>query len=229
MTAATPSMLEIMDRATVAAVEAFQPMGLDVTAGALLIGQSDLPGAAGRHEARLVADACEQAGATEVYVAEDAAQSDLLVAARRVAVTAVEQLGVSLLDDVAVPRSRLPEAMARFEALAQDHDVVICTFGHAGDGNLHPTVVHQRGDADGAERAARAFDAILDVALELGGTVTGEHGVGLLKRRSLGVELDPAVQTLHEAVKKAWDPRGILNPGKALPLRPPAPGAATRS
>jgi glycolate oxidase len=222
MAAATPSMLEIMDRATIAAVEAFQPMGLDVSAGALVIGQSDLPGDAGRREAQLVADACERCGASEVYVAEDAAQSDQLVAARRVAVTAVEQLGVSLLDDVAVPRSQLPEAMARFEDVAERYDVLICTFGHAGDGNLHPTVVHQRGDAEGADRAARAFDAILDVALELGGTVTGEHGVGLLKRRSLGQELDPAVQTLHQAVKRAWDPKGILNPGKALPLAPAA-------
>jgi glycolate oxidase len=221
-TVATPSLLEIMDRATVAAVEAFQPMGLDLTAGALVIGQSDLPGAAGAHEAALLAQECERAGAREVYVSEDAQQADMLVAARRVAVTAVEQLGVSILDDVAVPRSRLPEAMARFTDLADAHDVVICTFGH-GDGNLHPTVVHPRGDQDAAARAAAAFDAILDVALELGGTVTGEHGVGLLKRRSLGVELDPVVQSLHTAVKRAWDPTGILNPGKALPLSPAVP------
>ena len=104
--------------------------------------------------------------------------------------------------------------------------MLVCTFGHAGDGNLHPTVVHERGDADAAARAAQAFEAILDVALELGGTVTGEHGVGLLKRRSLGVELEPAVQSLHAAVKRAWDPTGILNPGKALP---PAPAAGRRS
>ena len=217
MDVVTPSMLEIMDQPTIAAVEAFQPMGLDVTAGALLIGQSDLPGDAGVREAQLIADACERAGATEVYVSEDPEQADLLVAARRVCVTAVEQLGVSMLDDVSVPRSRLTEAMTRFGELAQAYDVVVCTFGHAGDGNLHPTVVHQRGDEAGAARAAAAFDAILDVALELGGTVTGEHGVGLLKRRSLGVELEPAVQSLHQAVKQAWDPRGILNPGKALP------------
>jgi glycolate oxidase len=226
MEAATPSMLEIMDQPTIAAVEAFQPMGLDVTAGALLIAQSDLPGAAGAHEAATVAAACESAGATEVYVSEDPEQADLLVAARRVCVTAVEQLGVSVLDDVSVPRSRLAEAMVRFADLAVEHDVVVCTFGHAGDGNLHPTVVHQRGDEAGAARAAVAFDAILDVALELGGTVTGEHGVGLLKRRSLGDELPAPVRTLHQAVKAAWDPRGILNPGKALPL---APAAATPS
>ncbi|MFI5100038.1 MAG: FAD-binding oxidoreductase [Actinomycetes bacterium] len=215
---ATPSLLEIMDRATVAAVEAFQPMGLDLAAGALVIGQSDLPGSAGAHEAALVAQECERAGATEVYISEDPQQADMLVAARRVAVTAVEQLGVSELDDVAVPRSRLPEAMARFTELAERYDVLICTFGH-GDGNLHPTVVHPRGDEEAAVRASAAFEAILDVALDLGGTVTGEHGVGLLKRRKLGVELDPAAQSLHEAVKRAWDPQGILNPGKALPVR----------
>ncbi len=219
MTVATPSLLEIMDQSTVAAVEAFAPMGLDPTAGALLIGQSDLPAAAGAHEAGLIAQACERAGAAEVYVSEDAEQSELLLAARRLAVTAVEQLGVSLLDDIAVPRSRLPEAMARIADLARVHEVTICTFGHAGDGNLHPTVVHQRGDEAGAARAATAFDAILEVALDLGGTVTGEHGVGLLKRRMLGRELDPAAQSLHEAIKHAWDPRGILNPGKALPAR----------
>jgi glycolate oxidase len=110
--------------------------------------------------------------------------------------------------------------MARIADLAFAYDVTICTFGHAGDGNLHPTVVHAPGDEDGAQRAAAAFDAILEVALDLGGTVTGEHGVGLLKRRLLGQELDPAVQALHEAVKRAWDPHGILNPGKALALRP---------
>jgi glycolate oxidase len=220
MSRATPSLLEIMDGATVAAVEAFQPMGLDGSVGALLLAQSDLPAAAGAAEAGLLADAFERAGAVEVFVSEDRQQADLLLGARRLAVTAVDQLGVSMLDDVAVPRSRLAEAMARIADLAVAYDVTICTFGHAGDGNLHPTVVHAPGDADGAGRAAAAFDAVLEVALDLGGTVTGEHGVGLLKRRLLGRELDPVVQGLHEAVKRAWDPHGILNPGKALALRP---------
>ena len=122
-----------------------------------------------------------------------------------------------LLDDVAVPRSRLVEAVARIEQVAAERDVVIGTFGHAGDGNLHPTVVHPHGDADAAARAALAFADIVGIALSLGGTVTGEHGVGTLKAAFLAQELDPVASSLHTAVKSALDPLDILNPGKALP------------
>jgi glycolate oxidase len=95
--------------------------------------------------------------------------------------------------------------------------VQICTFGHAGDGNLHPTIVMPRGDTDAAERGMQAFEGILDVALSLGGTITGEHGVGNLKRHALVRELDDVAMDLHARIKQAWDPEGILNPGKALP------------
>jgi glycolate oxidase len=95
--------------------------------------------------------------------------------------------------------------------------VLIGTFGHAGDGNLHPTIVTPRGDADAAARGLAAFDDILDVALRHGGTVTGEHGVGLLKRRALAEELDEPARDMHYRIKEALDPRGILNPGKSLP------------
>jgi glycolate oxidase len=118
---------------------------------------------------------------------------------------------------VSVPRSVLAEAMLRIQDVALLNDVRICTFGHAGDGNLHPTIITPRGDADAAARALVAFDGILDVALALGGTVTGEHGVGNLKRAALGRELDPVSMDLHSRIKSAWDPQGILNPGKALP------------
>jgi glycolate oxidase len=215
MSAMTPSMLEVMDRATIETVEAWQPMGLDVSAGALLVAQVDDGDAAAQAERLL--DACRAHGATEAYRAEDAEQSELLLGARRMAIPAIEALGDWLLDDVAVPRSRLAEAMAEFARIAERHDVRICTFGHAGDGNLHPTLVTPRGDADAAARALVAFDAIMDVALALGGTITGEHGVGSLKREALGRELDPVAASLHERIKSAWDPRGILNPGKALP------------
>jgi glycolate oxidase len=219
MATVTPSLLEIMDRATLMAVEAFTPMGLDTSSQALLIAQSDQPGAGAELEAAAIAAAAQACGAVEVFVSEDPAQADMLLAARRLAIPAIESMGSWLLDDVAVPRSRLADAMAAFAEVAAGHDVPVFTFGHAGDGNLHPTLVTPHGDEHGARRALQAFDAILDVALALGGTVTGEHGVGLIKRRALGAELDDTAVDLHARVKQAWDPRGILNPGKAVPLR----------
>jgi glycolate oxidase len=219
MAATTPSLLELMDRTTLRAVEAFQPMGLNTDAAALLLAQSDLPGTAAQHEADVILAACEAEGAIEGYRSEDEEQADLLLGARRLAIPALEQLGAWLLDDVAVPRSRLAEAVEAIEEVSAARDVVIGTFGHAGDGNLHPTIIYPHGDDEAQQRALAAFDDILHVALRLGGTVTGEHGVGLLKRSTLALELDPVARSMHDAVKAALDPRGILNPGKALPPR----------
>jgi glycolate oxidase len=219
MSTATPSLLELMDRTTLRAVEAFAPMGLDTAAAALLLAQSDLPGLAASHEADAILAACHREGAVEGYRSEDAEQADLLLGARRMAIPALEQMGSWLLDDVAVPRSRLAEAIEAIEAVSAARGVVIGTFGHAGDGNLHPTIIYAPGDSEAQLRALAAFDDILSLALRLGGTVTGEHGVGVLKRRALLDELDPVGRSMHEAIKAALDPRGILNPGKALPLR----------
>lgn len=213
----TPSMLELMDRQTIVAVESWQPMGLDVTAEALLVAQTDAPHGAAAADADRLLVICEQSGAVEVHRSDDPQESDLLLGARRMAIPAIEAVGDWLLDDVAVPRSVLAEAMLRIQDIAANRDVRICTFGHAGDGNLHPTIVTPRGDHDAAARALLAFEDILDLALSLGGTVTGEHGVGNLKRRSLSEELDHVAASLHSRVKAAWDPEGILNPGKALP------------
>ena len=133
------------------------------------------------------------------------------------AIPALESLGDWLLDDIAVPRSQLARAMTMIAELAVKHDVMIATFGHAGDGNLHPTIVIPRGDEAAASRAMEAFNAILEVALACGGTITGEHGVGTLKRDYLAQELDAVAIDLHSRIKAAWDPENILNPGKALP------------
>lgn len=217
MAMATPSLLELLDRTTMQAVEEWRPSGLPVDAGALLLAQSDIPGAGAVHEADAILAACLAAGAREGYRSEDPDQAEMLLGARRMAIPALEAKGDWLLDDVAVPRSRLAEAVAAIEDVAARHDVLIGTFGHAGDGNLHPTIVTPRGDADAAARGLAAFDDILDVALRLEGTVTGEHGVGLLKRRALAEELDEPARDLHARLKDAFDPRGILNPGKSLP------------
>ncbi|PHX61106.1 MAG: FAD-binding oxidoreductase [Actinobacteria bacterium] len=213
----TPSMLELMDQATITAVETWRPMGLDTTAGALLIAQTDAAGSAGIGEADLLLEICERSGATEAYRSEDPEQAEMLVGARRLAIPALEMMGDWLLDDIAVPRSQLAQAMIMIAEIGQRNDVFIGTFGHAGDGNLHPTIVVPRGDEDGVMRAMVAFNEILDVALKVGGTVTGEHGIGTLKRAHLALELDEVAIDLHSRVKAAWDPLGILNPGKALP------------
>ena len=218
MQASTPSLLELMDRTTMRAVEDWRPSGLPVDAGALLIAQSDLPGAGGEAECDAILTRCERAGAIETYRSEDPEQADLLLGARRMAIPALEIRGDWLLDDVSVPRSRLAEAVTAIEGIAERREVLIGTFGHAGDGNLHPTIVTPRGDGEAAARALLAFDDILDVAIRLGGTVTGEHGIGLLKRRALTEELDEPARDLHSRIKAALDPAGILNPGKSLPL-----------
>lgn len=217
MHALTPSMLEVMDRASIVAVENWRSMGLNTTAAALLLAQIDTPGAAGAAEVQQLLDACVRAGATEVYESEDPAEAEMLLAARRMVIPALEAQGEWLLDDVAVPRSQLAHAMRAFADIAQEHDVLIATFGHAGDGNLHPTIVTPRGDDAAAARALAAFQAILNIGLALGGTVTGEHGVGSLKQHALFAELDEPSRDLHTRIKEAWDPLGILNPGKLLP------------
>ncbi len=194
-------------------------MGLDSSCAAMLVAQSDLPGSSAGEEAQRIVDECDRAGARESYRSEDPEQADLLLGARRMVIPALEARGDWLLDDMAVPRTRLAEAVAGIEEIAARQEVMIGTFGHAGDGNLHPTIVTPRGDAAAAARAMTAFNEILDLALRLGGTVTGEHGVGLLKRRALGQELDAVAMDLHSVVKNAFDPRGILNPGKSVPLR----------
>jgi glycolate oxidase len=217
MATSTPSMLELLDRTTMQAVEEWRPSGLPVEAGALLLAQSDLAGSGADDEAEAILAACLAAGAMEAYRSEDPEQAEMLLGARRMAIQALEAKGDWLLDDVAIPRSALAAAVSEIEEVAARHDVLIGTFGHAGDGNLHPTIVTPRGDADAAARGLAAFDDILSVALRHGGTITGEHGVGLLKRHALAEELDEPARDLHPRIKEAFDPRGILNPGKSLP------------
>lgn len=206
-----PAMLELMDRATMAAVEAAQPMELDLEAAAMLFARSDAGPVAGADEIAAFATICEGAGASLVATTADRAEGDLLTAARRLAYTALERSGLTLLDDVAVPVPAIGALIEGVAEIARRAELTIAVFGHAGDGNMHPTVVYRPGEE---AQARTAFDEILALARRLGGTVTGEHGVGLLKAQAARDELGPDVLELTAAVKRAWDPQGILNPGK---------------
>ncbi|MCD0485110.1 FAD-binding protein [Streptacidiphilus sp. ASG 303] len=210
----TPSLMELMDRTTVRAVNAMTRMGLPETTEALLLVAFDTPDPAADLDA--VGELCRAAGATEVVPAADAAESDLLLEARRQALPAMERLGTTMIDDVAVPRSRLAEMIDGVAAIADRHGLTIGVCAHAGDGNTHPVVVFDAADPAEAARARESFDAIMALGLELGGTITGEHGVGLLKKEWLARELGPVGLELQRGIRSVFDPLGLLNPGKVV-------------
>jgi glycolate oxidase len=209
-----PSMLEVMDRTCIRAVDDMLRADLDRDAAALLLAQSDSGGAVASAEIARLTRLCEAAGADFVHSTDDPAEGDLLMTARRMALPALERLGSVLLDDVAVPRSRVATFIDGCDAIAARHALVVGVMGHAGDGNMHPTIVFDGGDPDQRARAMAAFNDILALGLALGGTITGEHGVGTLKADWLEREIGPVSLSVHQAVKQALDPAGILNPGK---------------
>jgi glycolate oxidase len=213
----TPSALELVDRHCLAAVDEWKNMGLSVDAAVVLLGRTDAPGPAGDAEADAMLRSFELGGATWAAASTDPAEAEALFAARRLAYPALERLGPLLTEDVCVPKAAVPEMLARIEAAAVRNDVLIANIAHAGDGNLHPLLITPPGDAEARARAQVAFGEIMRDAVALGGTVTGEHGVGLLKRDGLAVELAPEVVAMQRAVKAALDPHGILNPGKVFP------------
>jgi glycolate dehydrogenase FAD-linked subunit len=210
-----PSLLELIDDVGLRAIEAYRPMGLRTDARALLLAACDT-GTAAAADLDRIGQLCRQAGAAELHVATDATEADMLLAARRLCHPALERLGLLIIDDIAVPRSRLAEMMDGVAAIAADHDVQICMVAHAGDGNVHPNIIVPHDDPAALERGRAAFDAIMALGLSLGGTCTGEHGVGLLKRDWLARELGPVGLRVQRAVKQTFDPLGILNPGKVL-------------
>jgi len=211
-----PVALELLDRYCLRAVEEWKRMELDLDAAVLLLARVDTPGAVGEEEAATVLRCFEAAGATDALRSDDEETAEALFAARRLAYPALERLGPLLTEDVCVPRTRVTEMLASIEAAGARHGVTIANIAHAGDGNLHPLFVVPAGDDDARRRAQAAFDDIIAACIELGGTVSGEHGIGLLKRAGLAAQVGPDVLALYRAVKQALDPAGILNPGKIV-------------
>ena len=211
-----PSVLEFMDAPTVRSVARVADLGFPDDLGAMLIAQSD-NGPAAPGDLAAFERAARECGASEVVVADDPVEGDMLMQARRLVGDANEQLGSLLIDDVCVPRRALVDLIEGIHRISEEHGVHVQCAGHAGDGNMHPVVVFDEDDPVETERAQQAFDAIMRLGLDLGGTITGEHGVGHLKSRWLGRELDPVSLSAQRAIKHALDPDDILNPGRVLP------------
>ncbi len=215
-TSLRPSMLELMDRTSINAVEDMVAMGLDRDAEALLIARSDAPGDAAAHEIALMESACQAHGATELFTTHDPAEGDAFAAARRAAFPALERKGDLLLEDVGVALPNLPALVRGIAQIAAANSSTIGVVAHAGDGNTHPIIVYDATDSAATARAYVAFGAVMDLALELGGTITGEHGVGRLKKAWLPAYLGADVIALTQRIKDALDPQHILNPGAVL-------------
>ena len=211
-----PSMLEFMDRTAVNAVEDMLAMGLDRTAEALLIARTDAGGAAAREELAVMEAACLAFGSYDVFATDDQTAGETFAAARRLAFEAVGRTGEVLFEDVGVPLPALPALIHGIEAISAEREVVIAVVAHAGDGNTHPLIVFDPADDHARVRAQVAFGEVMELAIGLGGTITGEHGVGRLKAPWLGAYLGPDVMALNRQVKQALGPAGILNPGAML-------------
>ena len=213
-----PCTLEFLDSKTLRCVEDYAHVGLPVDAEALLLIEVDGHPAAVADDAARIREICGANAATSVRVAADAAEASRLATARRSAFSALARMRpTTILEDATVPRSELSNMIRFIQETGERHRLEIATFGHFGDGNLHPTFLTDERDADEMRRVEAAMREIFAHALSLGGTITGEHGVGLAKKQFLGREQSPQLIALQKRMKAAFDPDGLLNPGKIFP------------
>jgi glycolate oxidase len=210
--------LELMDHETILAVDDANNLGLDREAAAMLLVESDLAPAAATAELEAAVAACDAAGATTTVRAEDPTEADWLRQARRLALRALERQGIVRMEDVGVPRGRISELLIAIQAAADRHGVRVATFGHAGDGNLHPNFIFDRDDPRAAELTEIVRNEIFREAIALGGTVTAEHGIGLSRREALVDQVGLEVVDVMRSIKGALDPLGILNPGRVMSI-----------
>jgi glycolate oxidase len=210
-----PCTLEFLDRTTIHCVEDFAKVGLPLDCEALLLMETDGHPAAVEDEAAKMAELAKKNGAMEVRIAKDEAEATKLAAARRSAFSALARLApTTILEDATVPRSELAKMVRFVEVIAKKYNLRVGTFGHMGDGNLHPTFLTDERNKEEMHRVHEAFKEIFDEAIRLGGTITGEHGIGLAKKDFLPKFLGPASLRVHRELRKVLDPHGILNPGK---------------
>ncbi len=210
-----PLALEMMDQSAIHCVEQYLHAGLPVAAEAVLLVDVDGDADSVRRQVEIVAATCLRAGAGEVQRAATQAESDLLWAARRAVSPSLARLKPNKLgEDISVPRSAIPAMVRRVAEIAKEHDLIIPLFGHIGDGNLHPNILCDLRDKQEMERVVAAAREIFAAALALGGTLSGEHGIGLLKKEFLPAGLDPEALALMKSIKATIDPHNIMNPGK---------------
>jgi glycolate oxidase len=214
-----------MDAVTLQAVEYQLPTGVSSETGTLLLIEQDgYDPSDVQREIFMIEQLCSENGAVQVQVAIDQEEREKLWKTRRSASDALYRIFPNKLgEDIVVPRSQIPEMVRRINQIAKQFGLVIAIFGHAGDGNLHPNILFDQQQAGQWEQVEQAAAAILQTALDLGGTLSGEHGIGLLKREFLPDALENDVLEIMQSIKQLFDPTGLLNPGKIFPTHDRTP------
>jgi len=210
-----PSKMEFMDQACIEAVENFQPAGLPVNAAAIVIIELDGHPETLKIERRLIEEIMENIGARETVVPETSEEAEKIWHARKQVSPAIAKIKpTKVSEDATVPRSKIPDLIDRLQVIKEKHDVEVVVFGHAGDGNLHPNILCDKRDQEEMKRAELAVEELFEAAVELGGTLSGEHGIGTMKAPFMEMEVGEIGINMMKRIKEAWDPNGIMNPGK---------------
>ncbi|KHE72427.1 FAD-binding protein [Halobacillus sp. BBL2006] len=210
-----PAKMEFMDQACIQAVENFKPAGLPVEAAAIVIIELDGHPETLKIERKLVEEIMEKVGAKETVIPKSDEEAEKIWHARKQVSPAIAKIKpTKVSEDATVPRSKIPDLIDRLQDIKEKHNVEIVAFGHAGDGNLHPNVLCDKRDQEEMKRVELAVEEIFEAAIELGGTLSGEHGIGTMKAPFLESELGEVGVDMMKRIKESWDPNGILNPGK---------------
>ncbi|MED0659636.1 FAD-binding oxidoreductase [Bacillus smithii] len=213
-----PAKMELMDQASIIAVEQYEPLGLPTDAEAIILIELDGHPLALKDEIKKVAELCHAVGARSVHIPQNEAEKMEIWKARKLVSPAIARIKpTKISEDATVPRSKIPQMCAKLQEIRDKYKVHLVVFGHAGDGNLHPNIICDKNDQEEMRRVEQAVAEIFTAAIELGGTLSGEHGIGTMKSSFMEMELGPIGLEMMKRIKKAWDPNNILNPGKIFP------------
>lgn len=220
-----PCTIEFMDKTTLQCIESYSKLGLLTNKESMLLIELDGHKIVVEEDINKVKVICEQNNSSNIIIAENELEAIKLKLARRVAFSSLARIKpTTILEDVSVPRSELPVMLEKIEEISKQQNVMIGNFGHAGDGNLHPTILTDEKNESELKRAQIAFDSILNETIKIGGSITGEHGTGLVKKQFLAKMVgEPAIETMQK-IKSVLDPNGVLNPGKIFSLKPKCEG-----
>jgi glycolate oxidase len=213
-----PAKMELMDRASIVAVENYKPSNLPIDAEAIILVELDGHRVAVKDEISQVASLCEAVGAREVRIPKTPAEEADIWSARKLVSPAIVRIKpTKISEDATVPRSRIPDMCARLQEIQKKYNLHLVVFGHAGDGNLHPNIIADKNDKEEMKRVEQAVAEIFQAAVELGGTLSGEHGIGTMKAPFMEMELGAVGLDMMKRIKQVWDPNNIMNPGKIFP------------